>query len=40
MAWGGICGQDKTPLVIVNGNVTDQCYIDDILDLTVLPFLQ
>ena len=31
MVWGGICGQDRTPLVIVNRNLTDERYIDDIL---------
>ena len=30
----------ETPLVIVNRNMTAQCYINGILQLTVLPFLQ
>ena len=38
--WGGICGQERTPLVIVNGNLTAQHYIDDNLHPTVLPFPQ
>ena len=37
---GRICWQERTPLVIVNGNLTAQRYIDDILRPTVLPFLQ
>ena len=40
MVWRGICGQERTPLVIVNGNFTAQRYIDDILLPTVLPFSQ
>ncbi|XP_046563761.1 uncharacterized protein LOC124272605 [Haliotis rubra] len=40
MVWGGICGEQKTPLVIVNGNLTARRYIDDILRPTVLPFLR
>ena len=28
---GGICEQERTPLVIVNGNCTAQHYIDDIV---------
>ena len=40
MVWGGICGEQKTPLVIVNGNLTARRYIDDILRPTVLPFMR
>ena len=36
----GIWGQMRTPLIIVNRNLTVQHYIDNILQLTVLPFLQ
>ena len=36
--WGEICGKERTPFVILNGNVTAQCYTDDILRATVLPF--
>ena len=39
MVRGGICGQERTPLVIVNRYFTAQCYIN-ILHPTVLPFLQ
>ena len=35
-----VCVQERTPLVIVNGNVTAQHYIDDNLRPTVLQFLQ
>ena len=40
MVWGGICGQERTPLVIVHGNLTAQRYMDNILRPVVLPFLQ
>ena len=35
--WGGIYGQERTPLVIVNGNRTAQHYIDDVLRPTISP---
>ena len=38
--WEEICGQERTPLVIISGNLTAHCYIDDILHPTVLPVLQ
>ena len=38
--WGGICGQERTPLVIINGNLTAQRYINDILCSTALTFFQ
>ena len=41
--WGGggkICGQERTPLVIVNGSLTAQRYIDDILRPTAIPLPQ
>ena len=40
MVWEGICRQERTSLVLVNGNLTAQCYIDEILCPTILPFLQ
>lgn len=40
MVWGGICGDQKTDLVVVNGNLTGQRYIDQVLRPVVLPFLQ
>ena len=39
VVWGGIYRQEKTPLAIVNNNVTAEHYTDDILRSTVLPFL-
>ena len=30
MVEGGICGRERAQLVIANGNVTAQSYIDDI----------
>ena len=38
--FGGSCGQERTQLVIVNGNLTAQRYIVDILRTTSLPFHQ
>ena len=38
MVWGGMCGQERIPLVIVNGNLTAQIYIDHILCLTPYHF--
>ncbi|XP_067685328.1 uncharacterized protein [Haliotis asinina] len=35
MMWGGICGDRKTELVVIEGNLTD-----DVLRPVVLPFLQ
>lgn len=40
MVWGGICGQIKTQLVILRGNLTGQRYIDEVLRPVVVPFLQ
>ena len=40
IVWGGICRQERTPMVIVNGNSTAQRFIADTLRPTVLPFLQ
>ena len=37
--WERICGPESIPLVIVNGNLTVQHYIDDILHPSVQPFL-
>ena len=36
----GVCGQERTPLATVNGNLTAPRYVDDILRPTVLPFIQ
>lgn len=40
MVWGGICGDLKTRLVIIQGNLNAQRYRDDILHPVVLPFIQ
>lgn len=40
MVWGGISGQGKTDLVVVDGNLNAQRYIDQILRPVLLPFLQ
>ncbi|XP_046572956.1 uncharacterized protein LOC124280992 [Haliotis rubra] len=39
MVWGEICGDQKTDLVIINGNLTARCYIDEILRPVVPPDL-
>ena len=31
MVWGGITGNARTPLVVINGNLTGACYRDEIL---------
>ena len=36
---GGVCAQERTPLVIVNGNLTGQRHVDAILRQSGLPFL-
>ena len=40
MVWGGICGDVKTRLVVIRGNLNAQRYRDDILRPVVVPFLQ
>ena len=40
MVWGCICRQGRPLLIIVYRTSTGQCYVDDILRLIVLPFLQ
>lgn len=39
MVWGGICGENKTDLVIVQGNMNAVQYRDQVLQPVVLPFL-
>jgi len=39
MVWGGICGNNKTHLIIIRGNLTAQRYVNDVLTPEVLPFL-
>ena len=38
MVWGGISGQYRTPLVVIDGNITAQRYVDEVLRPYVLPF--
>ena len=40
MVWGGICGDQKTDLLIIDGNLTARRYIDQVLRPVVLPFVQ
>lgn len=40
MVWGGICGEQKTDLVIVQGNLNAVQYRDQVLQPVVLPFLR
>ncbi|XP_071104304.1 uncharacterized protein [Haliotis cracherodii] len=39
MVWGGICGDEKTELVSIEGSLTAQRYTDNILRPVVLPFI-
>jgi transposase len=40
MVWAGISYEARTPLVIINGNLNSQRYIEEILEPTVMPFLE
>lgn len=40
MVWAGITAQHRTPLVVVEGNLTAQRYVQDILQPHLVPFLQ
>ncbi|KAK6183161.1 hypothetical protein SNE40_010691 [Patella caerulea] len=40
MVLGGICGNQKTPLIVINGNLNAQRYRDEILRPVVLPYPQ
>ena len=40
MVWGGITGNARTPLVVINGNLTGACYRDEILQAHVVPFVR
>ena len=40
MVWGGIMGRRKTNLIVVQGNLNAQGYINQILLLEAVPFLQ
>ena len=38
--WGGIMGGNKTHLIVINGNISAQTYINDVLAVEALPFIQ
>ena len=40
MVWGGICGQQRTDLIVIDGNLTTHRYIKQVLRPVLLPFLQ
>lgn len=40
MVWAGISGQFRTPLIIVEGNLTAARYVNEVLRPHLLPFLQ
>ena len=40
MVWGGISLNYRTPLGILNGNLTAQWYVDQVLRLHVAPFME
>ena len=39
MVWAGISFNHKSPLVVINGNITAKRYISDVLDPVMVPFL-
>ena len=40
LVWGGIMGGNKNRLNIINGNINAQTYINDVLAVEALPFIQ
>ena len=40
MLWGGITASGRTPVQIVNGNLIDVCYLDEIIQRHMVPFIQ
>ena len=40
MVWGGICGGRKTRLRVINGNLTAQRYIEQVMEPEVVPFIR
>ena len=40
MVWGGILWRHKTPLIVIEGNLTARRYIDDVLTPAVVPFMR
>ena len=39
LVWGGIMGGNKTRLIVINGNINAQTYINDVLAVEALPFI-
>ena len=39
MVWGGICGGRKTSLLVLDGSLNAQRYINEVLVPEVIPFL-
>jgi hypothetical protein len=39
MVWGAIGYGSRSPLVFIRGSVTSECYINDVLEPLVLPYL-
>ena len=40
LIWGRIIEGNKTRLIVINGNITAQTYINDVLAVEPLPFIQ
>ena len=40
LVWGVIMGGNKTGLIVINGNINAQTYINDVLAVEALPFIQ
>ena len=40
LVWGEIMGGNKTGLIVINGNINAQTYINDALAVEALPFIQ
>lgn len=40
LVWGGIMDGNKTRLIVINGNINAQAYINDVLAVEAIPFLQ
>ena len=40
MVWGGISWRHRTPLVVVDGNLTARHYVDEILEPVVIAFMR
>ena len=40
LVWGGISGGNKTGLIVINGNIHAQTYINDVLAVEPLSFIQ